>query len=560
MKKEKNYFHIKELGENVFFFSPEDNPEKIQEVLDGIYQKQEGNHFGEERYAIYFMPGKYDKKIKPMVGFSTQISGLGTSPEQTILPFLNCQAKWEHVPGNNVALSNFWRGIENLTVTDSVMWAVSQASFMRKMKIEGDLYLHDDGGWASGGFMADCKINGTVDAGPQQQWLSRNSDWNGWKSQGWNMVFAGIEEGKAPKGEWPEKPYTVLGEVEEMWEKPYLVYDEKQGFFISVPMARRFSKGIDWTGKQEKKLSINEFYIATAKKDTSVTLNEALRRRKHLLFTPGIYRIEEPLLVEKEETVLLGMGLATLRSEKECECICKITGNGVRMAGILFDSGEGRTKRMLQIGEKKVKNEVPQIPIVLSDLFFRIGGAFDYDTCVETALEIDSDYVIGDNFWIWRADHGRGVGWNKNPADTGLVVNGDRVTIYALMVEHFKKHQVIWNGEEGKTVMYQCETPYDPPGQDEWMSHEGRVNGYASYVVDKAVKKHHAVGMGIYSYHRDAVLDLENAIEAPETEEVSFKNICTVMLAGNPGINHIINGTGKGVRERGAREILTKYP
>src|SRR5262245_62523469 len=31
---------------------------------------------------------------------------------------------------------------------------------------------------------------------------------------------------------------------------------------------------------------------------------------------------------------------------------------------------------------------------------------------------------IVDHTWIWRADHGSGVGWNTNPSAIGLVVNG----------------------------------------------------------------------------------------------------------------------------------------
>jgi len=553
-----NQFHIKEFGENVFFFSTEDNPGEVQEILNSIYKQQEGNHFGEERLAIYFMPGKYDEKIKPMVGFSTQIAGLGLSPEDTVLTSLNCEAKWQQRPGNNVALSNFWRGIENLKVTDTVMWAVSQATFMRKMDIEGDLYLHDDEGWASGGFMADCRIHGCVDTGPQQQWFSRNSDWNGWRGHGWNMVFAGIEEGKVPKGEWPEKPYTSLETVEEMAEKPYLVYDAVKGLGVNAGRIKKDSKGIDWTEKNF--IPLDEFYIAREGEDDSKSLNKALKEGKHILITPGIYNISDTIIIENDNTIFLGMGLATLRSEKDCKCICKIRGKGIHLAGILFDAGEGTTEKMLQVGEETEKSDILGTPTVLSDIFFRIGGAFDYSAVVETALEINSNHVIGDNFWIWRADHGKGVGWEKNRANHGMIVNGHDVSAYALMVEHFNKHQVIWKGENGKTVMYQCETPYDPPSQELWMSHEGTVNGYASYVVDEEVKNHTAYGLGVYSFHRDAVLDLENAVECPMTDGVKFTNICTVLLNGQHGISHIINGKGNAVLHRGHREVITEYP
>ena len=53
------------------------------------------------------------------------------------------------------------------------------------------------------------------------------------------------------------------------------------------------------------------------------------------------------------------------------------------------------------------------------------------------SLVVNSDNVILDDIWAWRADHGNGVGWTTNTADTGVVVNGDDVTAYGLFVEHF---------------------------------------------------------------------------------------------------------------------------
>ena len=82
-----------------------------------------------------------------------------------------------------------------------------------------------------------------------------------------------------------------------------------------------------------------------------------------------------------------------------------------------------------------------------------------------------------DDIWAWRADHGKGVGWTDNTADTGLVVNGDHVTATGLFVEHYQKTEVIWNGEHGVVTFFQNEKPYDPPSQAAWMSAPGK-EGY----------------------------------------------------------------------------------
>jgi hypothetical protein len=60
-------------------------------------------------------------------------------------------------------------------------------------------------------------------------------------------------------------------------------------------------------------------------------------------------------------------------------------------------------------------------------------------------------------------------------SETGLVVNGDDVTALGLFVEHHEKTQVLWNGEGGRTIFFQCEPPYDPPAQALWMN--GPENG-----------------------------------------------------------------------------------
>ena len=96
--------------------------------------------------------------------------------------------------------------------------------------------------------------------------------------------------------------------------------------------------------------------------------------------------------------------------------------------------------------------------------------------------EINSNDTIVDHTWIWRADHGSGVGWKHNPSANGLVVNGNNVTIYGLLVEHHQQFQVLWNGNGGRTYFYQSEIPYDPPDQVSYSSAPG-VNGWASYKV-----------------------------------------------------------------------------
>ena len=176
---------------------------------------------------------------------------------------------------------------------------------------------------------------------------------------------------------------------------------------------------------------------------------------------------------------------------------------------------------MLKVGPANSDKDHSANPTILQDLFFRVGGTTANPTRAKNALEINSNDVITDHFWIWRADHGAGVGWEGNESRHGLVVNGDSVTCYGLFNEHFQDYTTLWNGEKGATYFYQNETAYDPQNQSDWMSHNGTVKGYASYKVANKVKEHYAVGLGIYNVFintNGAAIELDNAIEVPNRQ------------------------------------------
>ena len=104
-----------------------------------------------------------------------------------------------------------------------MQWAVSQAAPFRRMHVQGDIVLHQNRGWASGGWMSDTLIDGNVDSGTQQQWISRNSEWHSWTGANWNMVFVGVPN--PPEGEWPSPPYTKVAQTPIVREKPFLQVD-----------------------------------------------------------------------------------------------------------------------------------------------------------------------------------------------------------------------------------------------------------------------------------------------------------------------------------------------
>ncbi|WP_448903262.1 glycosyl hydrolase family 28-related protein [Eubacterium sp.] len=541
------------FGPNVYVFDTSDSTESIQKKVDEIYSKQEKNQFGTERYAVLFKPGTYSQDLHVETGFYTEVSGLGISPEDTVIGNVNSKAEWmtSRKPNGDInynATCNFWRSVENLTLDISTstsrekqsVWAVSQGTSFRRMNVKGNLAIQEYGGYASGGFLADSKISNTITAWSQQQWLTRNSSCNFWDGGVWNINFVGMSNG-VPNGQWPDAPFTKTEKTEEIQEKPFVVYDENKGYGVYVPEIRKDCIGTSWeNGVKGKFIPIDEFYIANPQ-DSAATINAQLNQGKNLILTPGIYNISEPINVTKENTIVLGLGYATLKQTGTNQCLTVGDVGGVIVADVMFDAGTQNGKSLMTVGSNKSVSHKDN-PITLANLYFRVGGA-DTTACkVETCLTINSSDVICDNFWVWRADHGKEVGWDKNTSKTGVIVNGDNVTAYALMVEHFQEYQTIWNGENGKTFMYQCELPYDVPNQEAWMN--GDVQGYAGYYVAPQVNEHHAYGMGVYANFTKSCSYLNHAIIVPDKPGVSIANACSVVLSGKGGIDNVVNNAG----------------
>ncbi|MEV2240646.1 discoidin domain-containing protein [Micromonospora sp. NPDC049891] len=549
------------LGPNTYVFDPATPTATIQSRLNTIFSQQETNQFGPQRYAVLFKPGTYTADVN--LGFFTQVAGLGMSPDDVNLNgHVRAEAAWF---GGN-ATQNFWRAAENLSVTLPAgvaveRWAVSQAAPYRRMHLRGgqnQIQLWDGyTGWASGGLMADTRIDGLVVSGSQQQWYSRNSEFgNGWTGSVWNMVFQGVAG--APAANFPNPSHTVIPTTPVVREKPFLYVDGTGEYRVFVPALRTNSSGTSWYNKTPagSSISLADFFIVRPG-TSAATINTALAQGRHLLFTPGVHRVTEPIRVDRANTVVLGLGLATIQADNGTVAMRVADVDGVKVAGIMFEAGTVSSPVLMEVGPAGSAASHAANPTSLHDVFFRIGGPGVGRAA--TSLVINSDHVIGDHMWLWRADHGDGVGWTVNTADTGLIVNGDNVTMYGLFVEHYQKYQTIWNGNGGRTYFYQNELPYDPPNQAAWMN--GSTRGYAAYKVADSVTSHQAWGLGSYAYFNvDPSVVAERSFEVPNNPNVRFTNMVTVSLGGVGTINRMINNVGNTVNTSNQVSYLTAYP
>jgi ricin-type beta-trefoil lectin protein len=544
-----------DLGPNVKVFDPSMGNAAIQSQLDTIDNAQQSNQFGTQRYALLFRPGSYDVNVR--VGYYTQVAGLGLSPNDTVINGggVSADAQWD---GGN-ATQNFWRDVENLTDSPSsgtVKYAVSQASPMRRVHVTGNMVLDDNGGWSSGGFLSDSTVDGQVNSGSQQQWLSRNDQFGSWTGSNWNMVFVG--DTHAPAQSFPNPPDTTVAQTPTQVEKPFLYVDPTGAYQVFVPSARANSSGTTWASGSEPgtSLPISQFYVAKPG-DSAATINAALAAGSNLLFTPGVYHLTDTIRVTRADTVVLGLGLATLEADNGVVAMSTSDVGGVRIAGLLFDAGTTNSPILLQVGPAGSTGNHASDPTVLSDVFARIGGAA-VGKATES-VEVNSSDVIGDDLWLWRADHTYGVGWTSNTARNGLVVNGARVTMYGLAVEHYQQYSVVWNGNGGRTYFFQNELPYDVPNQSSWMN--GSTRGYAAYKVADSVTTHEAWGLGSYCYFStNSSVVADHAFEVPNVSGVKFHDLVTVSLGGTGTIAHIINTSGNPVNSSSTVADLTTYP
>jgi len=582
-----------DFGPNVTIFDPSMPVDEINATLSSLSNEAE---FSLNRHAVFFLPGTYGDAsgqndpstaigiVNAEVGYYTSIAGLGASPEDVringalhVEAVQSCDTPWTcQSPGS---LTRFWRSMSNLTINPiqrpigvdatranpegvadphTLRFAVSQAAPLRRVNIEGNLSVFGRfGGYASGGYLANSNVDGTVITGSQQQWYTRDSQVGAWDGGVWNMVFSGVEG--APPTDFAPGNKTTLDTTPVTREAPFL-YLNGDDYAVFVPKAGTNTSGVNWSTSADagESVPIDDFYIAH-EGDSAATINAAVASGKNLLLTPGVYELDEAIRVDNPDTVVLGIGYPTLTPTAGTAALVVGDVAGVKVAGITVDANAVNSDVLVKVGPDDASASNPNDPTTLSDVFIRVGGP--WAGRATTSIEVNSPDVLLDHIWAWRADHGNpgSFGWDVNTADHGLVVNGDNVTATGLFVEHYQKNQTVWNGEGGTTVFYQSELPYDPPSQTAWM--DGARNGYASYRVADTVRTHTATGLGIYSYfERGIPILLESAIQTPRTEGVQFRSMTTVFLNGSGGISHIVNDAGDPAIGSFASPQLAAYP
>lgn len=566
---------------NVKIIEPGDP--NAQATIDSIYQENGGHNpschgqWSKSRYAILFKPGDHTN-LNVNVGYYTSILGLGLTPQDTHIGTVTSEnGDYNYKHG---ALDNFWRSAENFYIKPtklwnkkkSMLWAVSQGTSLRRVYIEGDLCLSEStgskAGYASGGFMSDCTVTGSIYSGSQQQWFARNTQMQSWPNSLWNMCFLGCIG--APSSYVNNIAVTNVDDLYKtaglitnqeatpiIAEKPYIAFQNGR-YYLVRPKLEKEKKGASADYGAGNLIDFENIYVAT-EQDSAAVINEKIAQGTHIVLCPGQYHLTESIQIQSPNVCLLGIGYPTLISSNGNACITVGNVEGVQIAGILLQAGPKPTAALLDWGNIGYVGD-PDNPGFLYDCFARVGG--DNDPAVqqmqtEIMVRINSENIVGDNFWLWRADHDiKGTVTNRmNPCSTALQVLGDHITIYGLAAEHTLKNIIEWKGNGGKVYFYQSELPYDVTNAD-----YGSL-GYVSYKVDDSVTDHQAWGVGVYSSFIDPSNIVSSGIQTPSTQTtIHFTNCLTVCLNKSGQITHVINDAGHSVQKDNLLSTVSNFP
>ena len=168
-------------------------------------------------------------------------------------------------------------------------------------------------------------------------------------------------------------------------------------------------------------LLLSRSYV-TSPTDTAAVINAKLSAGLHVVVTPGVYQLDAPLKLGTPGQVLLGLGLATLVSAKQNSVVEVGDVDGARVAGFILQAGPPVSADaanstantvapvLLQWGSGAGYAGSATAPGFMHDIFVRVGGPDGttlHPVAAQAMIHVHNGHVIGDNMWLWRADHAK---------------------------------------------------------------------------------------------------------------------------------------------------------
>src|SRR3984957_50385 len=318
------------------------------------------------------------------------------------------------------------------------MWSVSQATPVRDMIINGNLnsqpYCSGFNGndYGSGSYVANSEINGQLAWSGNQQGIARNTDFDSADGYVWNYVYsgdgwppgdppaAGPPPGHTPRagpscapnqdafGSSPAGTTGVIG-VNQVTalpqspvtaEEPFLYTNSSGKFSVFVPSAQQNSSGPNFLTGSEAGSSVPQSSFFVANPSTPVAaINLALLAGKNLELTPGTYDLSAPIVVERPNTVVLGLGFATLVPQHGNAALIALPHVGGEICGLIVDAGPVNSPVLVSVGVPGLTAGTAADPDTIQDVYFRIGGAETTPVSATVSLLDNASHSIIDDVW-----------------------------------------------------------------------------------------------------------------------------------------------------------------
>lgn len=155
-----------------------------------------------------------------------------------------------------------------------------------------------------------------------------------------NLVFLGNDNQPKDRcsNSWGEH-HTVSPDTPTIAEKPYIAVEQTDAtkFNLVVP-GMEFNLNTFSYHQNEKVIDFANVFVAN-ESNSAEEINAKLDAGNHLVLQPGQYNLSSSIVVKNANTVILGIGYASLITLTDKPCIVVNNVDGVRIAGILFQAG-----------------------------------------------------------------------------------------------------------------------------------------------------------------------------------------------------------------------------
>lgn len=425
---------------------------------------------------------------------------MGSTPSETV--FNNCAVLVQNrgLKSSKNTTETFWRDIENIQVNGNILWYVSQACPLRRIRHKGDqFYLNSgmQGAWASGGWISNIATDSTIKGYQQQQFCLKNIDGNmnaDGRIQTVGMNYTIINSNVPNQnscGNGGAGAVSVIRDLDS-WSKPWLVQNG-----IMIPSMSN-SNGDDLKVPAQYMIDESRIFVVTpgvSYETIQGNINDV--DIDAVIFTSGEYSFTSTFVINRDNFVVFGLGYPIINASTNTNPIFTITADNCWISSLILDAGTGDPVALLLVGLEEQNYEVQGTK--MHDIYTRL---FPGGSC-KTMITINQNNVYAENLWLWVADHGpRPDGsngaydtadeWNSMKCPNGLTVIGDDVTICGLAVEHQSAVMTDWIGDGGRCYFYQSEYPYN-----------GNFTPGPSYRVDPDVSTHDFSSGGAYFVYWD---------------------------------------------------------